>query len=31
MVTLRAEDITSRVRDLQHLTRFDDVPVALRA
>ncbi len=31
MVTLRAEDITSRVRDLQHLTRFDDVPIALRA
>jgi sugar/nucleoside kinase (ribokinase family) len=31
MVTLRAEDITSRVRDLQHLTRFDDVPITLRA
>ena len=31
VATLEPEEITARVRDLQRLTRFDDVPIALRS
>ncbi len=30
VAVLEPEEITARVRELQHLTRFDDVPIALR-
>jgi len=31
ITTLTAEEIVARVHELQHITRFDDVPIALRA